>query len=369
MNRQVEMPHARRSLGRGFYLFTTLVLLSIPLVCLIGCPKDTTPPITTNQGGTNPPPPPPSVDTGRRKDAGHLKADRLFHDFGKVDKNQKLETSFELTNDGKETLKIGEIIPTCKCVLAPLETKVLEPGQSVTLSVTFLTPAQPGPSNQSVKIYPEKPSLPVILVLRLYAEVKRYITVEPPQFEIEMSKKEQPVIALKVSSTDEKPFRILSYRSRDKAVQLVFDKTKSAPVHTIPIQVDRDKLDPTLRVGVITLQMDHPKSRTYSIRYNLIPPYVAHPSTRQFHNLKPGKKAQATLTITSNFKEPFELGEVTSDEGLVQVKNIKKITNGYELLLEMQYPKDSNILRPRDFLNIKIKNEPKNSLRILCYAL
>ena len=355
----------RMELRSGFAL---LLLLLTPLLCVPGCePKKPTPPVPLADPRITPTP----LDTGRRKDAGHLSADRLFHDFGRVDKSQKLVTSFELTNNGKETLKIGEIIPTCKCVLAPLKTKVLESGQSVTLQVTLFAPTQPGPTYQSVKIHVEKPSLPRMLSVRLAADVKRYITIEPPHFEIKLSRKKQPDIALKVSSTDEKPFRILGYQTRDKAIQLIFDKSKAASIHTIPIQVDRPKLNTARERGLISLQLNHPKSQSISFSYALILPYVAHPSARLFLNPQPGKKVRDYLQIVSNFQEPFELGEISSEHGLVQVKNIEKIPNGfgYKLLLEMQMPRDLKKQRPRDFLNIKIKDDPKRSLKILCYVI
>ena len=352
--------------------FAVLLLLLIPLLCVPGCgPKKPTPPVPPTEPGITPTPPVTPSESGRRKDAGHLSADRLMHDFGKVDKNQKLVTSFELTNDGKETLKIGEIIPSCICVIAPLKTKVLEPGRSVTMQVSFTASTRPGRSVQTIRIHTLPPALPSALVLRMTADVKRYITVEPRRFEIKLSKKKQPDMALKISSTDEKQFRVLSSQSLEKAIQLVFDKTKAASTHTIPIKVDRSKLNTTRKAGLITLRLSHPKSRSISIGYVLIPPYVSHPSARQFHNPQPGKKVQEFISIVSNFQEPFELDECLSENGLVQVKNIEKIPNGfgYKLLLEMQMPKDLQKQRPRDYLNIKIKDDPKNSLKILCYAI
>ena len=352
--------------------FAVLLLLLIPLLCVPGCgPKKPTPPVPPTEPGITPTPPVTPSESGRRKDAGHLSVDRLIHDFGLVEKYQKLKTSFVLTNDGKETLKIGEIIPSCKCVLAPLKTKVLEPGRSVTLQITFTTPTQPGSSVQTIRIHTLPPALPAALVVRMTADVKRYVTIEPQRFEIKLSKKKQPDIALKISSTDEKPFRIQGYQATDKAVQLVFDKTKAASTHTIPIKVDRSTLNTARKAGRITLRLSHPKSRSISIGYVLIPPYVSHPSARQFHNPQPGKKVQEFISIVSNFQEPFELDECLSENGLVQVKNIEKIPNGfgYKLLLEMQMPKDLQKQRPRDYLNIKIKDDPKNSLKILCYAI
>jgi hypothetical protein len=361
----------RRGLRVKFPLgFVVLLLLVIPLLGVGGCePKQPAPPVAPAEPEITPTPPVTPAQSGRRKDAGHLAADRLIHDFADVDQNQKLTTSFELKNDGKETLEIGEIIPSCKCVLAPLKSKVLEPGQSVTLQVTFTTSTQPGISIQTIRIHTEPPALPSALVLRLTANVKRYITIVPQHFEIKLSKKKQPDITLKISSTDEKPFRILSYRSSEKSIQLAFDKTKTASTHMIPIKVDRSTLDTSRKGGTITLRLNHPKSQSLAVGYMIIPPIAAHPSTRRIPDAEPGKTVTDSIEIVSNFQESFELGEIKSEEGLVQVKTIEKITNGYKLFIEIKIPKNPAKKFIRDYLNIRIKDDPKNTLKVLFYAI
>ncbi len=347
-----------------------LLLLLISLLCVPGCkPKPTPPSVTPAEPSSTPSPPDTIVPSGRRSDAGHLSADRVLHDFGKVDQNQKLVTSFELTNDGKETLKIGKLIPSCKCVLAPLKTKVLEPDQSVTLQVTFTTSTRPGKAIQTVRIPTLPPALPSVLAVRLIAEVKRYITVEPQRFEIKLSKEKQPDITLKISSDDSKPFRILSAQCPDKAIQLGFDKSKNASTHTITLKVDRSSLNTKQTNGLITLRLSHPKSRSTTIGYHIIPPYAAFPSTKLFSDARPGKKVTGFISIVSNFKEPFELGEIHSDNGLVRVKNIEKIMNEYKLEIEMQIPENPKQKTVYDTLNVQIKDDPDNSLKINCYAV
>lgn len=339
-------------------MYRTALFLSILFlfVCAPGC--ETTPSL---------PEPGPVVE--RRTDAGHLSVDRQHRDFGLVDKGQELKTSFVLKNDGKETLTIGDIIPSCKCVLAPLATKVLEPNQSVALDVSFKAPSDPGSKSvQTIRVHTEPPALPSALVLRMKAEVKRYVTVEPQQFELLLNRKPAEAVSLKVSSVDGRPFRILDAQIPDKAIQLDYDKTRSAKTHIIPVHVDRDTLNRSRSIGKIVLRLDHPELQRVSVGFKVIRPYTAVPSYKRFSGARPGKTLSGTLSIVSAFKEPFELGEIQSENGYVKVVDIQAAPYEYTLKLEMAIPKNENRRMLTDNLRIQIKGEPKDSLKVFCYA-
>lgn len=341
------------------------------LLCELGCKTESsTPAIRTGDPQVNPsgPDTPPVME--RRNDAGHLSVDRDNHNFGIVEKEQELKTTFILKNDGKETLEIGDIIPSCICVVVPLSTKVLDPNQSVALEVSFKAPSQPGKSEQAIRVYTKPPALPSMLVLRLAADVKQYVTAQPEPFEITLSEESQPEIVLNISSIDSKPFRILKARIPDQAIELVFDKTRAAPTHVVPVKVDRGKLDRARSQGTIVLQLDHPKLRYLSVDYKIIRPYVAYPSPRRFKGIRPGESLSEIISIVSVFKKPFELGQIESENGYVKVSNIQTVTPyEYKLQLKMTMPADAKQGMLNDYLHVRIKGDKKNFLKILCYGI
>jgi len=314
-----------------------------------------------NQARTQQPP--------RRKDAGHLTADKTRHDYGTVEPRAKLQAKFVLKNDGKETLKIRNVNSSCGCLTSKLETKTLEPGQSIPLTVTFTTPTMAGKTTKTARITTEPPALPDSLVLQVTAQVKQYVEVAPARLELKLRGNEETPSSLVVKSTDKKPFQITSARTSDKALELFYDKKKSATQHTITVKPKPDLLQKSAYGGVITLQLNHPKAKNLSVSYRIVLPYVAHPTVRRFTTIKPGQSAQAQIDIVSNYDEPFELGETKSEKGYVKILNTRKTAKGYKLQLEMSVPANSKQRMPNDYLNVKIKDDPVGSLRIFCYAI
>jgi len=305
----------------------------------------------------------------RRKDAGHLTADKTVHDFGTVEPRTKIQGKFTLQNDGKETLKIQKVHTSCSCLASKLETKILEPGQSIPLTVTFTTPTTAGRVTKTARITTEPPALPSSLVLQVKAQVKRYIEVTPSRLELKLRGNKEKLPVFVVKSTDEKPFQITSARVGNKALELVYDKKKSATQHTITVKPKPDLLKKSAHAGIITLQLNHPKAKNLSVPYRMVLPYAAHPTVRRFTTVKPGQSAQADIDIVSNYGEAFELGEIKSEKGYVKVLNTVKLPKGYKLQLEMSVPANSKQRMSSDYLNVKIKDDPVGTLRILCYSI
>jgi len=64
--------------------------------------------------------------------------DRTTHDFGNVPQSQGiLETTFEVRNDGKSVLEIGELSTSCGCTTAEISSKSIQPNDTATLIVYF----------------------------------------------------------------------------------------------------------------------------------------------------------------------------------------------------------------------------------------
>jgi uncharacterized protein DUF1573 len=314
-----------------------------------------------NQAKTQKPP--------RRKDAGHLTADKLVHDYGLAEPRARLQAKFVLNNDGKETLKIRSVRTSCSCLASKLKTKTLEPGQTVPLTLTFSTPGSAGKVTKTATITTEPPAAPEVLQLKVTAQVKQYVEVTPKRLEINLHAKEPDLPPLVLKSTDNKPFQIISARVSNNSLDLVYDKKKAATRHSITLKPNLVSLNKTPHGGMITMQVNHPNVKSLTASYRVVLPYAAHPSVRRFTAAKPGQPAQAQIDIVSNYTEPFELGEMKSEKGLVKVLKTEKQPKGYKLFLEMTVPPNNKQRMPSDYLNVKIKENPNHSLRILCYAL
>ncbi|MBN1845469.1 MAG: DUF1573 domain-containing protein [Sedimentisphaerales bacterium] len=337
-----------------------------------GCPQPPAVPADGGSGSMDGPPvssgPGASGPTSTASaDAGLLVADRDRHDFGPVEGDKTLSTSFALKNESDHPLRIKNVESSCGCLVPKLATYSLEPHQSVPLSVSFTSPTTPGRTTKTIWVYPEPPARPAILVLQVTCEVKAYVVFRPEELQLTFQA-EAPVPDLTVYSEDEQPFRITGYRVTNQTLELEWDRQTQANRHVLRVKPDRPRLREHPEDGFLSLELTHPKRRELIVPIRVIPPYATYPSIRRFDELGPGQSKIETITIVSNYQVPFTLGQIRSEQGHVEVTKTSPIPGGYKLEVRMTVPADLQDTQIKDFLQVASVEEPDYKIRILCYA-
>ncbi|MBN2376879.1 MAG: DUF1573 domain-containing protein [Sedimentisphaerales bacterium] len=306
----------------------------------------------------------------RRENAGKLVADKLEHDFGTVEPRAKLQAQFMLKNEGTETIQLDKNIGhSCSCTVPSMKKYTLAPGETVPVSISFTAPGNPGRTSKNLWVTTQAPTLPAKLTMTVTATVKEYIKVTPARLELDFRMKEDQPKTIVVESTDDKPFKVTGFSSANGVIKVNYDPENEAATHTLPLTLDMDKLrqSPT---GSLIIRVDHPKTKSINIVYQAAKPFVTYPSVKRFMNAQPGQPQKGDIDIISNYKEHFQLGDVTSRNGLIKVLNINEIENGYKLEIEMTPPeKQTNTRMVRDNLIINIKEHPQDTMDVLCYCI
>ena len=317
-------------------------------------------PQTTQSAVANP-------DEKRRDDAGLLTSDKPSIDFGDVDPMEEFTGKFILRNVGKEPLTIIKTEQSCSCTVGKLDVpKVVQPGQSLPLDISFVTPANPGRIIQMVTLIIKAPAQPQRLGLTVTANVKKLVTFQPEQLEFQLRKDTPGPNQIVVESTDGKSFTLAGYSFSNNAVVLSYDTKAKATRHVLKVdKIDLDKLR-LVSSGVLEIKVNHPKISSLKIPFHVITPFSVHPPTVRFFELQPGKPQTLTLSIVSNFHENFNLGNIKGDKGLVKVTNTDKTTDGYRLTLEMTVPGDSSKTIYMEQLTIEIADHPKDAFIVQC---
>ena len=371
--------------------FTILVMLSTALFVLSGgsCQQAdnpaAAPTITSTTVAAEPPvvstPPPaepaiispePAPSTVEpapsASGAGHLTVNTKVYDFGDVEPRMKVPGEFILTNDGAAPLEVKRPIrKSCGCTEPKLGKYVLQPGESTTMSVAYTAGSTPGPTHKNIWVDVKPPARPKTLTLKITANVKKHIDVSPSrlQFEARHTEKNNTTIVLK--STDGVQFSVKDYRGPANVVELVFDPNYRSAEHLVAARVDISKLRATPR-GSITITLDHPKVEKATVTFETIFAFVAHPATRRFGDIEPGRQSVETVAIISNFDEPFDLAEVTAETGLVEVLETAKRPDGWDIKLGLTLPEGNESASVRDHLIVNIKDHPEDTIRVLCYG-
>ncbi len=88
-----------------------------------------------------------------------IQFDTTTHDFGTVEQATKNDHVFKFKNIGDEDLEIIKVRPTCGCTAALLSAKVIKPGESGEIKVTFNAGSFRGKINKTVYVETNEPIL------------------------------------------------------------------------------------------------------------------------------------------------------------------------------------------------------------------
>ncbi|WP_017732231.1 DUF1573 domain-containing protein [Nafulsella turpanensis] len=92
--------------------------------------------------------------------APRLQLDKTVHEFGKVNEGKLVETTFQITNTGKQPLNIRKTKANCGCTVSAPEKDTLAPGESSNIKVTFDTKGRRGNQYKTVTIFSNDPLAP-----------------------------------------------------------------------------------------------------------------------------------------------------------------------------------------------------------------
>ncbi|MDD4756797.1 MAG: DUF1573 domain-containing protein [Prolixibacteraceae bacterium] len=93
------------------------------------------------------------------------------HDFGNMKQGEKKEHTFMLSNDGKADLIIRNVRSSCGCTAVAPSKKVIAPGESAPVKVTFDSRGKRGRQSKSITVITNDPKSPTN-VLRISCNVE-----------------------------------------------------------------------------------------------------------------------------------------------------------------------------------------------------
>jgi hypothetical protein len=112
-------------------------------------------------------------------------------DFGTVDQGTESVKVFVYRNKGNQLLRITDVTSTCGCTVAQPEPKVLPPGGSGKLQVSFKSGSFSGPINKSITVRSNDPTAPAI-ALGVKANVRTLFAIEPKVVKFEEIERGKP---------------------------------------------------------------------------------------------------------------------------------------------------------------------------------
>jgi hypothetical protein len=143
-----------------------------------------------------------------------------------------LEKVVKITNTGTDTLKISEVKPSCGCTTAPLDKKVLLPGDTASVKVSVDVKNSSGSVHKNLTVFSNDSTNPALAV-SLKANLIRQLTAIPEFFPMtqDASAGKEFATSVALKNTGSQPISIGPPRLADAAEMLVrFDMTSPTVV-------------------------------------------------------------------------------------------------------------------------------------------
>jgi hypothetical protein len=159
-------------------------------------------------------------------------------DFGLQKPDQRLEAQVAVHNVSGQPLKILRMTPDCRCTtVEDLTGRTIEPGEQVSLTAKFETPATPGPKTAAVQFVFDGYG---VARFEIHAMVSRAVRADPPYF----SAMEQTSGVYTLTSIDGKPFSVLAVNGDPPDYVDDFDPSVDPPRDEYLLEWDVSEYDP-----------------------------------------------------------------------------------------------------------------------------
>ena len=104
--------------------------------------------------------------------------DQYLWDFGSVKENAILKHEFILKNNTSQILTVQNVSTSCGCTASEVKQKILSPGESTTIEVSFNTKGYKGPVEQYVYVNTDNLDNPVLKYI-IKAQVNPQVSSKP----------------------------------------------------------------------------------------------------------------------------------------------------------------------------------------------
>jgi len=296
------------------------------------------------------------------KSSPRITFENVAYDFGEVGPNRKNTGQIKFTNTGEALLVITKVARCCG-VVTSLEKMEYEPGESGALEVAWNSGPRQSTMRRKLTIHSNDPATPAT-ILSLTATVVLQVDWEPKSLRLFLDKENAGCPKITIKSIDNQPFSILEFKSTADCITADYDSSVEATKFILEPRVNIEAMPKNFK-GSININLSHPEGKTATILFSVLPTYTAKPSMIIVWDVEPEKPVVKKIDVLNNYQRDFEIESVTSKDNIIGIKVLeqRKITNGYQLDVELTPPAVENKTNFKDELFVNIKGGEKLVIR------
>jgi len=304
---------------------------------------------------------PKTVSIGTRP---KIQFEKTVHDFGRISPRSRHSCEFKFKNTGDSLLKITDVTKTCGCTPFILDKYEYAPGESGTLKVKYIAGTRAAVAKKSIYVLSNDKSNPKVKI-DIKARIIQNISFQPRQMKLLLNKENAGCPDITVSSLDKKPFAIKYFRSQANCITADFDPSKNATKFVLKPKVDM-KIAENVLQGSIVIGLTHPGHDKVTIYFTTLPVYKVSPLSINILKAKPQRPALRDVYILNNYKQDFEIEEISSANKTIKVLSKEKTETGHRYILNLQItpptPKEGQRFFT-DSLFVKLKDGKELKIR------
>ena len=338
-------------------LILAILLISCVLFLQTGCQEQTKP---ANEGLTAQ----KKSEAGAESDKAspEITFENLVYDFGEVGPNRKNTGQIKFTNTGDALLKITEVKKCCG-IVTKLDKMEYAPGESGALQVEWNSGPRESTMKRNLTIHSNDPMTPKA-ILTLTAKVMLQVVWEPDRLRLFLNEENAACPKITINSIDNQPFSILEFKSTADCITADYDSSVEATKFILEPRVNIEAIPKNFK-GRININLTHPEGKTATILFSVLPKYTVSPSMIIVWDAQPEQTVVKKISVLNNYRKDFEIESVSSKDNIIGVKVLeqRKITNGYQLDVELTPPAVENETYFKDELSVNIKGGEKLAIR------
>jgi hypothetical protein len=178
-------------------------------------------------------------------------------DLGEIHGGPARQHSFELLNDGKETIEIVKLQRGCGCLTPELDRRTLRPGEKASLLVALRTTGQPnGPRRWNLRVrYREGGEIREALII-VAATIRNEVTVQPSILALYV----RDVLRQEVVVTDQRspPLKVTGVKASSPAIRVTV-KAAEGGVTRLLLEATASALADGRQDAVLNIYTDDPQ--------------------------------------------------------------------------------------------------------------
>jgi hypothetical protein len=250
--------------------------------------------------------------------------EKAEHNFGAIEKGEKVTHKFTFRNTGDGDLKILDVKTSCGCTSAAPEKDSFAPGETGYIPVTFDSGRFSGEITKTVTVTSNSEGSPKT-TLKIYANIRQEVDFKPSMVGIYRAKRTENIereirvstdtmekLEVTVGSVDLDFLEVKTERVDDKMITLKATlKAPEAPTGT-----------ETFR-GVIRLKTNSEKVPEINVPVHVRfeRPIRLNPGFISFYGTKKGTSRETTVQLTPTGDQAFNITSATADLDFLEIKH------------------------------------------------